>query len=125
MWVRSVVLVLISLLAAATLSGCTTAQSLFLEDDEKIYGGTRLSLRQIHKEWNPETEGTRHIPVAVFYTIFAVLIEIPLGVVFDTLLLPVTIPMDLNREEEPESNGDSLEVPQDGQSNSLAPYRVY
>ncbi len=81
-----------TLILALGLSGCTTFVSLLEPNSPKIFGGTRMSLDAHARASSGETPayGWTWYPL--------MLIDLPLSVVIDTALLPVTILMEPDEE---------------------------
>lgn len=81
-----------ALILALGLNGCATLVSLLEPNSPKIYGGTRMSLDARAQASSGETPGYGW----TWYPLM--LIDLPLSVVTDTVLLPVTVLMEPDKE---------------------------
>jgi uncharacterized protein YceK len=94
---------LIGLLLAAALPalhGCATGANLGAEDGCKVYGGTRLDATLVAEGFSPDAgvakKNNLEHPVLVWEGCCG-LIDLPLSMIADTVLLPITVPLALQR----------------------------
>ena len=82
-------LVLPCLVAILLTTGCATIINL-AQGPALIYGGARIDIHLISE---PEIHGHFLLPFLLFG-----IFDLPLSAALDTILLPLTIPLDLSRE---------------------------
>ena len=85
---RSTAIVCSALIALVSTGGCVSLEHAFSPDEDfKIYGGVKRSSGYLANEDSP-----------FFGQVFR-LIDFPLTLVMDTLLLPISIPVELSGDE--------------------------
>jgi uncharacterized protein YceK len=102
------VMLVAGVLAAA---GCATGGSLAGKDGSQVYGGTRLDAKIVSESLGPQPSVGKKDglePPVLVWAACCGLADMPLSFVADTVLLPVTVPLAMQRHDgEPEPGNDS------------------
>jgi uncharacterized protein YceK len=93
---RQTRIVLVLAAALAGLGGCATAVNLGAPDGCRVYGGTRVDAALVAEGFAPDADAAKknnvERPVLVWEACCG-LIDLPLSMVADTVLLPITVPL--------------------------------
>jgi uncharacterized protein YceK len=97
---RRTLAVLAGLAALPALGGCAAVGNLGAKDGCKVYGGTRVDAALVSQGFGPypdtaKSEGIEH--AALVWAGFCGLADMPLSLVADTVLLPITVPVAASR----------------------------
>jgi uncharacterized protein YceK len=88
--------------ALMVLGGCATASTLTGKNEQKVYGGTRLDATLISEGFSSDSPAAKTAgierPILACEGLCG-LVDLPLSVVADTVVLPVTVPISLNHSQ--------------------------
>jgi uncharacterized protein YceK len=112
---RGTYLVVPALVVCLASAGCATSSSLTDKKGCSIYGGTKLDGAIVSEALGPhdnmgKKDGLE--PPILLWEACCGLADMPLSFVADTVLLPVTVPLSRNRQDDPsaaDSSQDRLE----------------
>jgi uncharacterized protein YceK len=97
---RQTLIVLVLAAALPVLGGCATGANLGAQDGCTVYGGTRLDATLVAEGFSPDADVSRknnlEHPVLVWEGCCG-LIDMPLSLIADTVLLPITVPVAVGR----------------------------
>ena len=96
MWVLAI------LVGLPFLSGCAAMQNLSAKDGPKVFGGTRVDAALMSGKAAADADPAQREkiePPVVVFAAFCGLVDMPLSFIADTAMLPVTVPLAIERNK--------------------------